>query len=130
MRKIGWVLIIAYTLVMMKPVLPVVADAMAHTFWKSQHMLVVHEVNGKFHVHTEMAQSAKQTEKEKHTNSYKIDLQDCLHVSIPFATAAAATYAATTIKHGTFLCQYPFAEKLMDYPPPQAPVPDNRTNVS
>ncbi len=36
--------------------LPVVCDALAHTFWKMQHIATVHYENGKYHLHVELQQ--------------------------------------------------------------------------
>ena len=118
MRKLAYILLVAYTLVVIKPILPIAVDALSHTFWKGQH-IAVHEINGKFHVHTELANAAKQTEKEKHTTSSKVDIQECVQVSYP-TLINNASIPSTTIHKYIYLCYFALAHSHLLYPPPRA----------
>lgn len=65
MGKLARFVLVFYTLLMFKPVMPVWEDAFAHTFFLQQHMLQVHEVNGKFHIHQELASAGHLSDNEK-----------------------------------------------------------------
>ena len=58
-RQILYVLLLTYTASFLKPVLPFVTDAFAHTFFYYKHVSTVHSVNGKNHVHHEFIHEAK-----------------------------------------------------------------------
>ena len=53
-KTIAIVLICCYSMALLKPLFPLVADFMAHTFWEPEHMATVHYENGQYHVHVEM----------------------------------------------------------------------------
>lgn len=120
MRKLVYILLIAYILVIVKPMLPLAIDTIAHTFWKNQHMLVVHEVNGKFHVHTELVNGARQSEKEKHTVSNKAEVQECVQVRYSYLKHPAAAMPVATAHRHCYLCYYARAHVHINYPPPRA----------
>ena len=67
MRSI-WQQIVIYTLIgiyafaLLKPILPVLNDVIAHTFFKMEHLATVHYENGKYHVHVELQKVADKTE--------------------------------------------------------------------
>ena len=58
-KALLYLLLFSYTVIICRPVLPSVADAMAHIFWYSAHMATVHYEHGKYHVHYEYRQAAK-----------------------------------------------------------------------
>lgn len=119
LHKLTWIVLIAYTLLLVKPVLPIAADKIAHTFWNTQHMLTVHEVNGKFHVHQEMVQGARQTEKEKHAASSKADVQECVQVAVPSMPIVVA-YPVWSEKNSAYLCNYTHLFQRINYLPPKS----------
>jgi len=41
-------------LVQLRPLLPVLQDVVAHTFFKMQHMATIHFENGNYHLHTDL----------------------------------------------------------------------------
>ena len=54
----------------MKPIVPVVEDVVAHTFFKINHIASVHYENGKYHLHSELVADAKDSKnKSKETSS-------------------------------------------------------------
>jgi hypothetical protein len=65
---------------MFKPAMPLVADALAHTFWEQQHLMAVHEVHGQFHIHTELSKAAHQSDSEK-SNELKYEIVQYVHVT-------------------------------------------------
>ena len=56
-----YLLLFSYSTIVLKPVFPTIADTVAHIFWYSEHMATVHFENGKYHVHLEYQQAAKNT---------------------------------------------------------------------
>lgn len=48
-----------YVFGMIKPVMPLVKDVLAHTFFKAGHMATVHYENGRYHLHMELNEEAK-----------------------------------------------------------------------
>lgn len=55
MKKIAiFIILSVYVFAQLKPLAVIVEDALAHTFWKMQHMATVHFENGKYHLHTEL----------------------------------------------------------------------------
>lgn len=65
-RQVATLLLVCYAALLLRPLLPVLQDGMAHMFWNSEHMATVHYENGKYHVHVEIAKS-----EENSTNTSK-----------------------------------------------------------
>lgn len=85
-QDISRLVLCCYILFIFKPAMPFVADKIAHTFWENYHILTVHQVNGKFHVHLEMANDAKQSGKDKSAGIIKTGAEEyfqftCQHTS-------------------------------------------------
>ncbi len=55
-----------YAFAVLKPVLPVINDLLAHAFFNSHHLATVHYENGAYHLHMELkVESDQQKEKSK-----------------------------------------------------------------
>lgn len=54
-RTLVYALLYVYSFGLLKPIVPVVNDVIAHTFYKLEHMATVHYENGKYHLHAEIA---------------------------------------------------------------------------
>jgi hypothetical protein len=54
-----------YAFGLIKPVLPLMKDAIAHTFFKASHMSTVHYENGKYHLHMELSDEVKKSESKQ-----------------------------------------------------------------
>ena len=120
MKRVTWLVLVAYTVLMFKPVMPVVMDVLAHTFWEQQHMLTVHEVNGKFHVHNELVKASHQSEKDKQAAGNKYAMGEYLPViSINKAQAPSKFYFKKDT-YRFYSCFYPFSCHDIDNPPPEA----------
>jgi len=73
MRKaLLYLFLFSYTTIVFKPLYPSIADIIAHVFWYSKHMATVHYEHGKYHVHYEYAQAAKNKYPEKDTHLSKL----------------------------------------------------------
>jgi hypothetical protein len=64
-KTLLYLLLFAYTVIVCKPVLPSLADGIAHIFWYSEHMATVHYEHGRYHVHYEYQDAAKKNYPEK-----------------------------------------------------------------
>lgn len=53
-KPIIYTLLFFYVLVQLRPLLPVLQDVVAHTFFKMQHMATIHFENGSYHLHTDL----------------------------------------------------------------------------
>ena len=78
---------------MFKPVMPYVTNAMAHLLFFKDHMNTVHAHHGKFHVHTEIAEGAKNDQQEKSTNNLKKETAGNEHIIFEKITASSAPMA-------------------------------------
>ena len=117
-RKLTWLLLVCYSLMLVKPVIPVIADVIAHTINEQQHMMTVHEVNGKFHVHYER-KSADGADKTKPVTTAKYQQEECVVAGVQqVIVAAPALYHA--MHYGTYLCYYPATGSNEEYIPPRA----------
>jgi|SRR6185312_8520098 len=79
MKKItSYILLLIYANGLLAPVSPIVNDALAHMFWRAQHMATVHCVNGQYHVHYDLYKAG--TNDNKKNNSSKNDEVFSLHI--------------------------------------------------
>jgi hypothetical protein len=67
------IILMSYTVVVFKPVLPYITDFIGHAFFFTKHMATVHVENGKYHVHYETAKDAKEEKSDKNTATPKKD---------------------------------------------------------
>lgn len=65
---------------MMKPVMPLLQDKVAHQLFFAQHIKVVHNENGKQHVHYELSKEAKEAHKDKSEGKTKIEISDVVFI--------------------------------------------------
>lgn len=96
MRTLATCLLLIYVSVSCRPVLPVLADGLAHLLWYQQHVETVHLHDGYAHVHNEIAQAAAEDSSEQGAapspaKSFKISdfvaahvVAEILFVNIPF----------------------------------------------
>jgi hypothetical protein len=113
-----YLLIFSYSTIMLKPVFPFIADIAAHAFWYSHHMATVHYEHGKYHVHYEIQEAAKNNTPEKNNNATLNEPVSGEHIS-PFVSYAF--YVPFTIQQQfTTLSSALVTNSLnSDYPPPK-----------
>ena len=73
-------LLLIYITAMCKPVLPLVNDFIAHTFWKTEHIISVHHENGKDHLHYELKKVSDQNNED--ANSPAPKFSECVSIHI------------------------------------------------
>ena len=114
------ILLMCYTIVMFKPVLPFIADCISHAFFYTQHMATVHYENGKYHVHYEAAKNVKEdaTGKTASSSSSKKDTAPTEYIS-------ATLFADFIIHYFSNTHSFTNSPSLMsgitnnNYPPPR-----------
>jgi hypothetical protein len=118
-RIILHIVLLSYTVVILKPVLPYVSDLVNHVFFYTQHMATVHIENGKMHVHKEIVDHAKKTASQKEIPASKKENTTVDHIS--FLQKEPITISALNR-----VIQIPVSAALQhnylpgDYPPPRA----------
>ncbi len=119
MRDLAKATLFSYILLVLNPVMPVVADKIAHTFWEKYHLLTVHEINGKFHVHMEMAKAATQSEKDKSAPNSQSDLDEYVHLITNISYDFSNNYFVR-ISYLPCTITYPVVCPDIHYHPPKA----------
>jgi hypothetical protein len=121
MKKIIlYIVLLSYTVVMLKPAMPYVSDFIGHVFFYAKHMATVHQENGKYHVHFETAKdAAKETSDKTTTPSSKKDTSPNEHI--------IAIVKQPAIFIATVITKYPLTSAAAtingvaknNYPPPR-----------
>lgn len=102
---------------MFKPVMPYVADAMAHLLFYKEHMLNVHAHHGKSHAHSDAVKTAKNEQSEKSTNNKK----DCSGNEYIIVEMNKFTVLPVLINHFTSISVSPISTSIgCNLPPPKA----------
>lgn len=78
-KQVATLLLICYSVLLLRPLVPAVQDVMAHMFWNSEHMATVHYENGKYHVHIEIS---KGEESSSHTSKSLIKTIEPLNLHL------------------------------------------------
>jgi uncharacterized membrane protein len=58
-----------YSFAVLKPIIPVAKDFIAHAFNAQSHLATVHYEKGKYHLHVEVAKAAKETTSNQTINT-------------------------------------------------------------
>jgi len=115
-------LLVCYVMMMFKPAVPLIADAIAHTFYEQQHIMMVHEVQGKFHIHQELGKAAHQSDSEK-SNEQKMETEQYVHVSPSiFKVTLDAQCCGNYLSFSNEIPFSPF--RSIHYPPPRQAAQD------
>lgn len=69
----AYYLMLLYLTVMFNPLMPIVADALAHTFAEAIHEATVHARYGEHHLSAEIAATGADNDNTKHQNSLKAE---------------------------------------------------------
>lgn len=84
MKKIAIYLLLSfYVFAQLKPVVVIIEDTLAHTFWKMQHMATVHYENGHYHIHSELSDISEKESKntqQKAPSSEKVNETDSQNI--------------------------------------------------
>ncbi len=117
-RIILYLIGFSYLIIILKPVLPIVSDAVAHVFWKLEHISTVHSHDGDNHVHQEIMKTEAQDRSGKTTapSRYEVSVNPHLIVKISYDFSLTPEIQTHNIAP---LFYYPQASLELDDPPPK-----------
>lgn len=118
-RALSYLLLLAYSTVMLMPVLPYVSDTVAHTFWLYEHIATVHYEHGKYHTHYEAQAIAKKTNTDATNTNGKYNTNADEHVAL-YNTYSFALPIITTLHFTAYKARNYHTHLQSDYPPPKA----------
>ncbi len=70
-----------YVTVMLKPLIPIVSDALSHTFSEAIHIATVHSIYGSNHLEKELAASSTNNANNKNQNTITSEEQVLIHLA-------------------------------------------------
>ena len=113
------IILFSYAIVIFKPALPYLMDAVNHLVFFKQHMATVHLENGKYHLHAEVSKNAKEDNTAKNLPSFKKENTSTDHAF--FTTKTDEVIAITIGNDFTMLANDNLAAANVqhDYPPPR-----------
>lgn len=114
-----YLLLFSYATVLLKPVLPLLGDAVAHTFWRMEHISSTHFENGKYHVHFELLQSAKKTDDGNSNPRIEVFATPHIITNINCYNFFADCHVQC-IPYTIWQSYLPFPYLQSNYPPPKA----------
>jgi hypothetical protein len=118
MKKItSYILLFIYANGLLAPVSPIVNDALAHIFWRAEHMATIHCVNGQFHVHYELYKESTNGNKDK-SSSVKSDEAFPIHLMSQSAFTEFTFWSNTLKLKDKTASDNPFIR--INAPPPKA----------
>jgi len=65
-------MLLVYVFALIKPIMPIINDVLAHTFFEKTHLATIHYENGKYHMHLELQDEVKKTD-TKHVPVFSIN---------------------------------------------------------
>ncbi len=118
---VAYYLLLLYLTVICKPIVPMVQDIVAHTFFEHEHLAMVHHHGGKNHVDIELSNSTK--EDIAGNGTAKLKSSDDLPVHFPVKyEAPLADFHKQLLIHTCYdlLPNLPIAFVAIQVPPPRA----------
>lgn len=116
---ITYLLLFAYSTIILKPILPYATDIIAHVFWYKDHMATVHSHNGKFHVHKEVMEADGHNNSEKNSNILKKDNSASDHIVSRQLNIISQKYFNKK-NYSLLTSHLIFTYLSADFPPPKA----------
>ena len=98
----AYYLLLIYTTVILKPLIPVAEDALFHCFAEAYHVATVHAVEGKDHVEKEMAAAGTDEASSKKQLADKAE-QSIHETAIDYTLSSLISY--------TSICSYPLIKE-------------------
>ncbi|SRR5579871_61510 len=113
-----YILFFSYTIMLIRPTVPFIADVIAHTFWYSQHMATVHFEKGKYHVHYQYMNEAQKSFPGKNPSNFKTETFISDHLF--FSDRFDFSFHSLTEKHFRELSFFiPELSLQNNFPPPR-----------
>ena len=117
-RDVIFIVLLSYILFIFSPVMPYLADAMAHTFWEKEHLAAEHAIYGKDHVVLEIAKAAKQSDKA--SSSIKQGAEESQHVISCILFNFSNNYHFVKQFYQPYRFDSPISYSQSDFRPPRA----------
>ena len=118
-KTIVYAFICIYSFAMVKPILPIASDIIAHTFYKMQHIATVHYENGKYHIHAELAKEGEQQKDSK--GNIPSSVFETLAQHLPYGKTELIFYPSSPEAFIYFHDEYPHDAFIqLNNPPPEA----------
>lgn len=120
MRFSARLVMVAYTLLLLKPAMPVIVDNMEHSFNAAEHFEVVHSHGGKDHVHYWMEKNARNGGQDKTGLHNHISEEMPVHLAV-HAIFEVRTLCSITEESKLFFYQRSHEDVRddPDFPPPK-----------
>lgn len=119
MQELSYVVLFAYTFFIVAPVVPMLADLLAHTFWEQEHLSTAHRRYGQHHVGIEMEKAEKRAAANAGGNNRVAGMDELVHRPERYLTFELEPVAALKRTYSLFTCGYTFCYPDIDYPPPR-----------
>ena len=101
-KALIYTMLAVYVFGLIKPVIPIISDVLAHTFFKTSHVATVHYENGKHHIHLELKEEAKHTNTKQPSTFSDTDFL-FTHIQSD-AVPLIIVFEAITSSHLPYLC--------------------------
>jgi len=119
MQDLSYVVLFAYVFFIFSPLIPLVSDIIAHTFWEKEHLQTAHHTYGKDHVGFEIVKAEKLAGKEDATNNQKNGLEDISHTPAVNIQLHFPAEQILNQAYSLFRCANLASRQDIDYPPPR-----------
>lgn len=117
MQELSYLVLFAYTFFIVAPLMPMVTDLLAHTFWEQEHLSTAHHRYGQHHVSIEIQQAEKRA--DTNAASHTVTLDDLVHRPERYVQFEYTPVAAVKTTYSLFTCSYTCYHPDIDYPPPR-----------
>lgn len=116
-KDLSYVVLFSYVFFIFSPLIPLISDIVAHTFWEKEHLLKEHQLYGQNHVGLEISKS----ENNKFTNSVsaKSGMEDYSHLPTAHVALISPVDRVLNQSYSLFNCSYLTSYPDIDYPPPK-----------
>ena len=118
---LSYLLLCIYATIMIKPVMPTIADSFAHILNYSEHIATVHYEDGKYHVHHEYIEAAKKNSHGDIPYNNTLKKTDSSNEHIMLMTLPGLSTPAVPQDHLNSIARYlPVISLQDDFRPPIA----------
>ena len=118
---VAYYLLLLYLAVICKPIVPLIQDIVAHTFFKYEHLRTVHQHGGKNHVDVELSNTAKEDAAGNGSDKLKSPDEVSVHFPVKYEAPLAVIHPQVLI-HTYYdpLSNLPLACMAIQVPPPRS----------
>ncbi|MEO7801990.1 MAG: hypothetical protein ABIR81_08325 [Ginsengibacter sp.] len=112
----AYCLLIIYLLAAYKPLLPVITDLLAHTFYEANHVESVHHKHGSNHLQSEIIRAERQDDKNNILLKFSepVGLHLAAHISYTFPQSVSKPQYLPSITYNLYTTSLD-----RNYPPPK-----------